>query len=112
MAESFRIVWAPAAIRDLDEIIEYIAAHDSPESAIRIYDRIADQIHFLSSCPTRCRVVLELKSVGVHAFRELVVFPYRIFYRVMGRVVGIVGVLDGRRDLQEILFARALEYIP
>ena len=30
-------------------------------------------------------------------------------YRIVGRTVGIVGVLDARREIEEILVTRALE---
>ena len=41
-------------------------------------------------------------------FRELIVGPYRIFFRVDGSIVGIVGVLNGRRDVEEVLATRGL----
>lgn len=108
MPESYRIRWAPVAFRDLDEIIDYIAAQDGPDVAAGIYEKIKARIRTLSSHPGRCRVVPELKSVGVTEYRELIVSPYRVFFRIDDREVGILGVLDGRRDLEETLVRRAL----
>jgi len=56
--------------------------------------------------------VPELKDVGITDYRELISAPYRIFYRITGRVVSILGVLDGRRDLEEILIHRAIASSP
>jgi toxin ParE1/3/4 len=105
---TFRVRWAPVAFQDLDEIIDYIAAQEGPEVAAVVYRKIKARIRTLSNHPGRCRVVPELKSVGVNEYRELIVSPYRVFFRVDGRDVGIIGVLDGRRDLEETLVQRAM----
>jgi len=105
---TYRLRWAPVAFQDLDEIIDYIAAQDGPEAAAAVYRKIRARIRTLSTHPGRCRVVPELKAVGVHEYRELIVSPYRVFFRVDGRDVGIVGVLDGLRDLAETLVRRAM----
>ena len=96
------------AFQDLDEIVDYIAAQDGPEAAARIFGNIKSRIRTLATHPNRCRVVPELRSVGVTEYRELIVAPYRVFFRVGGREIGIVGVLDGRRDLEETLIRRAM----
>ena len=54
-------------------------------------------------------LAFDLKDFGVMEYRELIAVPYRIFYRITGQVVSILGVLDGRRDLEEMLVNRALE---
>jgi plasmid stabilization system protein ParE len=39
----------------------------------------------------------------------VIVRPYRIFFRIDGgSVVGIVGILDGRRDIEELLAVRGI----
>ena len=108
MPRTYRIRWAPVAFQDLDEIIDYIAAQDGPDVAARIFRKIKARARTLSSHPNRCRVVPELKSFGVAEYRELIVSPYRVFFRIDGRDVGIIGVLDGRRDLEETLVRRAM----
>jgi toxin ParE1/3/4 len=108
VAKAFRLKWAPVAFQDLDDIIDYIAAHDGPGAAADLYSRIKKRVDTLSKHPRRCRVVPELKLVGVAEYRELIVPPYRVFFRIAGNEVGIIGVLDGRRDLEEMLIRRAL----
>ncbi|MFQ5705223.1 MAG: type II toxin-antitoxin system RelE/ParE family toxin [Gemmatimonadales bacterium] len=103
------IEWAPTTIRDLDEILEYVVWRESGDAAARLCAKILSRIDKLSAFPRRCRIVPELKEYGIRDYRELIVSPYRIFFRINGRVVGIVGVLDGRRDLEEELLNRALD---
>jgi len=103
-----RIRWAPVAAQDLDDIIDYIAAQDGPSAAAKVFDKIRKRARTLSTHPTRCRVAPELKSNGVMEYRELIVAPYRLFFRVDERNVSIIGVLDGRRDLEETLIRRSM----
>jgi plasmid stabilization system protein ParE len=108
VARGYRILWAPIAAQDLDDIIDYIAAQDGPDAAVRVYDKVKKRTRTLSTHPRRCRIVPELRSVGVMEYRELIVSPYRVFFRIDGQDVGIIGVLDGRRDLEETLIRRAM----
>ncbi|MDA2926354.1 type II toxin-antitoxin system RelE/ParE family toxin [Acidobacteria bacterium AH-259-G07] len=108
MAKPYLIDWAPVAIRDLEEIFDYVALHNSFDRANHLHSKILNRVKTLSSHPTRCRIVPELKEVGVNDYRELIIAPYRVFFRITGRTVGIVGVLDGRRDLEELLISRIL----
>ena len=108
MARRCRILWAPIAAQDLADIIDYIAVQDGPDAAARVYDKVKKRTQTLATHPKRCRIVPELRSVGVMEYRELIVSPYRVFFRTDGKDVGIIGILDGRRDLEETLIRRAM----
>ena len=108
MARGYRILWAPVAAEDLDHIIDYIAAQDGPDAAAKVYDKVKKRTQTLSTHPKRCRIVPELRSMGVMEYRELIVSPYRVFFRIDEKDVGIIGILDGRRDLEETLIRRAM----
>ena len=58
--------------------------------------------------PLRGRIVPELRAQGVQFYRELLSPPYRIMYRVKDRLVLVVAVLDGRRNLDDLLLDRFL----
>ena len=109
MSEKFRVQWAPIAIQDLHGIIDYIATRDSSDAAMHIHESIIARVDSLMAHPRRGRIVPELKDFGIMEYRELIAAPYRVFYRITGQVVSILGVLDGRRDLEEMLVNRALE---
>ena len=88
--------------------MDYIAAMDGPDASVLVYDKVKKRTRTLSTNPRRCRIVPELRSVGVMEYRELIVSPYRVFFRIDGKNVGIIGILDGRRDLEETLIRRAM----
>ncbi len=108
MPDRYSLEWAPVAQRDLDAILEYIAARDCVDAAVDVYGKLMRRIETLLSHPARCRIPPEMEEVGITEFRELVVAPYSVFFRIRGGIVGIVGVLDRRRDLQELLLQRLL----
>lgn len=109
MAEAFEVVWSPIAVRDLDEILEYLAEEAGIDLALRRYEEIRQRIATLATYPRRCRRVPELAEIGIEDFRELIVPPYRILFRLDGPRVNLLGVLDARRDLEEMLIQRALD---
>ena len=107
MAERRRVVWAEAAVRDLEDIVEFVA-RDSPDNAGRLLAKLEAKATSLTRIPDRGRIVPELLHFGIRTWRELVLRPYRIVYRAAGRVVVVLAVVDGRRDLQDVLLERLL----
>ena len=81
---------------------------DEAVSHAQVKRHFADRVEALQVHPERCRIVPELDRLGVLEYRELVIVPHSVFYRIRGRAVGIVSVLDRRRDLAEVLFRRML----
>ncbi len=108
MPDRYKVEWAPVAERDLLEILEYIARRDTADKAAALYQKIMEKVENLFALPNRCRIPPELSKLGLREYRELVISPYSVFFRITGRTVGILAVLDRRRDLQEIVIQRAL----
>ena len=104
---SFRVQWAEAAVRDLEELVSYIAA-DSPLNAERVLAKLEKRARTLESAPVRGRVVPELAHFGIRNWRELIAKPYRIVYRIEEGTVNVLAVLDGRRELQDLLLERLI----
>ena len=102
-----RVQWAEAAVRDLEELMTFIAM-DSQADATRVLKRLETRAATLESSPGRGRVVPELARFGMRTWRELVVRPYRLVYRIEGDTVNVLAVFDGRRDLEDLLFERLL----
>ena len=63
----------------------------------------------LASLPNRGRTPPELRSIGERTWRELQEPPWRILYRRLDDTVQIHAVLDGRRNLEDILMERMLK---
>lgn len=101
----FQVHWAEEAVQDLEEIVSYVAA-GSPVNARNLLAKLWRRAESLDTSPMRGRVVPELARFGIRSWRELVVKPYRILYRVAEKEVYVLAVFDGRRDLEDVLLER------
>src|SRR5262245_14232426 len=96
------------AEEDLFEIVTYVEAHDSPLNAERLLANLERTCQSLQDLPERGRVPPELKAIGVSEYREVFFKPYRIIYRMQGTTVFIYAILDGRREITDLLHQRLL----
>lgn len=103
----YRVEWAITAQQDFDEIIEYILARD-PVNAMKVLVKIESKASTLKLMPDRGRMVPELKSYGIVRYREIQIRPWRLIYRVDEHSVIVVSVIDGRRQLNDLLLERFL----
>ena len=105
MSKKYQVAWAAVAQDDLKQIIEYIAV-DSPGNAQQILRKIRQKASGLYTSPERGRIVPELKDQGIHTYRELVVAPWRVIYRISDTDVFVLSVIDSRRNVEDILLDR------
>ena len=105
MTKKYDITWSNIAENDLKNIVEYIA-DDSPPNAVKIFNRIKDRAYSLYAFPERGRIVPELKDQGILQYRELIISPWRILYRISEKNVLVLSVLDSRRNIEDILLKR------
>ena len=103
-----RILVAREAEGDLVDLHGWLAARESVQRADEVLGRIQGACAGLRRLPTRGYVTPELARVGVFDFREVHVGPYRVIYEVGDRVVWVLAVVDGRRDIQDVLARRLL----
>ncbi len=93
------------AQRDLRAVLSYIS-NNSPRTALKIAAKIRSKAASLYQFPSRGCVVPELKNIPELSFRELIISPWRLVYRIKGKQVEILAFFDGRQDLEEMLFER------
>jgi len=62
----------------------------------------------LSQNPERGHVPSELNELAAWPCRQIVIKNYRIIYQVIGKVVIIHGIIDGHRNIREIMRQRIL----
>lgn len=105
MNKKFDVVWSIIAENDLKNIVEYIA-DDSPTIALKIFKSIKQRAQSLYTFPERGRIVPELRDQGILHYRELVISPWRILYRISDKSVFVLSVLDSRRNIEDILLER------
>ncbi len=96
------------AVRDLEELYDYISLHDTPENADYVLDQIENALTSLSESPERGAYPKELLALGIREFREIFFKPYRIIYRIIDDKVYVLLIVDGRRDMQRLLQRRLL----
>jgi toxin ParE1/3/4 len=94
--------------KDLEDIADYVAAHDSVRHAMDLVGNIERQIERLATLPHRGPHPKELLDYGNRDFREVYFRAYRILYRVLGKEVVVVLIADGRRDMRSLLARRLL----
>jgi len=93
---------------DIFHIYRYISLNDSIGNAEYVFEKIQQTCDSLSQNPERGHYPPELEQTGILEYREIHFKPYRIIYNIAGRDVLIHCILDGRRDLQELLERRLL----
>ncbi|MCY7388313.1 MAG: type II toxin-antitoxin system RelE/ParE family toxin [Burkholderiales bacterium] len=106
---SFKVLWLASAERDLAEIADYIAEHDSPASATHVVESILDAANSLTRFPEAGTYPHELAGLGNHEYRQVFFKPYRLMYRIVKMKVYVYLVADGRRDMHGLLARRLLK---
>ena len=108
MNQQYEVIWSNRASKDLEHIIEYIAT-DSPYNSLQILKKIRDKASSLYRLPERGRVVPELQAQGIRQYRELIMPPWRLVYRISQKSVYVLSVLDSRQNIEDILLQRLAE---
>jgi toxin ParE1/3/4 len=108
MNKKYHVKWAAIAESDLKQIIGYIAM-DSPFNALQILKKIKQKASSLYNLPERGRIVPELQDQGIQIYRELIVYPWRIIYRITDTTVYVLSVIDARRNVEDILLDRLIK---
>lgn len=99
--ETYKVRIYPAAKQDLLDIVDYLNTL-SPDAAVRMYDKITQEIMSLSKMPERCPRPRDLALVA-KGYRYLIVEKYLVFYVVAHDTVQIRRILYGRRNYQQLL---------
>ena len=107
MGKQYTVAWASSADEDLRSIIDYIA-HDDPDMALTILGRLRNAASALTSLPYRGRIVPELQAFGITVYREISSLPWRLIYRIDGRRVFVLSLLDSRRNIEDVLLDRLI----
>ena len=96
-----KVIWADPAIQDLDAIADYIAL-DKPAAARQLAQEVLKAVEMLQRFPQMGSLPTELRGLP---YRQLVVSPCRIFYRVEKKVIYVVHVLRGEQFVRRELFS-------
>ena len=92
---AYRVGWSRRALSDLEGNADYIAA-DSPAYASNLVKKILGQVRILGQFPHAGRKVPEFDDENV---RELIVYSYRVIYRLHENEVLIAAIIHGKRNV-------------
>ena len=94
-----QIIWTEPALEDLNEIAEFIALDNIP-TANKLVQKVFLNTERLERLPESGRKPPELEN---SRYRELIVNPCRIFYRVEKDIIYILYVMRSERSLRNFL---------
>ena len=104
-----KIHYSEEALRDMDEIWEYIALElQTPSAAESTVNNIMDEIDKLESFPKMGTSLREVSS-NSSDYRFLISGNYLVFYRSQNTDIFVDRILYGRRDYLRILFSGTQE---
>ncbi len=103
----YQVFLTNEAEEDIMDIYNYVSTHDLPGRADKLF-KLKDTCLSLNKFPERGHNPPELERINVFDFLEIHYKPYRIIYQIRDHEVYIHCVIDGRRDLQELLQRRLL----
>lgn len=104
----FIVLIDPQAKQDLKDLFNYVAINDGEIAANKLLDNIEKTIYKLEKLPGRGHIPPELRPTGIKNYLEIHFKPYRFIYEIENKEVYIHLVVDGRRNVQEILSDRLL----
>jgi toxin ParE1/3/4 len=86
-----KVLFTPTGRRQFLETIAYIY-RDNPSAAVSFHKKAEKALSRLKKFPESGRLIPEFSDLP---FREVIVRPYRFFYRVKDRTAWIVAVWHG-----------------
>lgn len=104
-----KIFWTKDAEEFFNEILEYLMEKSGESITRKIYDRLISKIDLLSSVSFKSKVSQDLKDIGINDVYELIESPWRIFYKLRNNEVAVLLIIDGRRNVEEILISKVID---
>ncbi len=94
-----QIIWTDPALDSLNDIAEYIAVSNI-YAAKQLVENVFDKVQRLEQFPDSGKIPEEIDTLD---YREVLVSPCRVFYKVEQEVVYILHVLRQERDLRKFI---------
>ena len=104
----YKLLIDPLAKQDIIDIYSYVEINDSKDNAKRLLANLEKAYLKLEKLPTRGHIPEELRNTGINRYLEIHYKPYIIIYEIIYNIVYVHCILDGRRNVQEILSVRLL----
>ena len=105
------IDWTPDGVDSLIEILDYYRDKSEENIANNIYRKILKEIELLVVEEIKTKQTQELKDIGINDVYELSINPWKVYYKISidNKNIIILFILDGRRNLEEILISKVID---
>jgi plasmid stabilization system protein ParE len=106
-----KINWTSDGIDSFNEIIDYYNDHYGHNVAENIYRKIIKEVDNLEIEEMRTKQTQELKDIGIIDVFELTVNPWKVYCKISedNKNAYILFVLDGRRNIEEVLISKVID---
>lgn len=94
-----QVIWTEPALENVNELAEYIAL-SNPQAARALVKNIFSTVDRLDVFPLSGRIPEELNEFN---YREVIVNPCRVFYKIQNDDVYILYVLRQERDVRRYI---------
>jgi toxin ParE1/3/4 len=105
----YKIIWSKDAGEEFVEILSWYKYNAEKNVAQRIYTKINSQVKKLKDMPGIGKRVQILTDIGINDYRQIIQGHWIIYYKVEGESIHIISVVDGRRNLEEILYKKIID---
>ena len=95
-SKKFAVEWTESAAADLRGIF------------FGMFAKIKTECENLEKFPEMGKVPAELEALQIGGYRELVVAPWRIFYRKDTERIVVLAVIDSRRNIDDAVWKRMM----
>jgi toxin ParE1/3/4 len=103
------IIWSKDAGDELVEIISYIKYNTGKITAEKIFSKIMNEVKRVSANPKARRISPLLREFGINHIHQLNINPWIIYYKAEKSKMEIISIIDGRRNLEEILYKKMID---
>jgi toxin ParE1/3/4 len=106
------IIWSKDAGDELTDIISYIKYNKYNTGKItaeKIYTKIINEVKLASENAEGRRIAPMLREFGINHIHQLNINPWIIFYKAEKNKMEIISIIDGRRNLEEILYKKMMD---
>jgi toxin ParE1/3/4 len=105
----YKITYSKDMGEELSEIILWYRYNAGVNTAKKLYVRIKAHINKLKDMPGTGKPVQILKDIGVNDYRQIIIDHWIIYYKIEEKYITVVSIIDGRRNLEEILYKKIID---
>jgi len=107
------IIWSKDAGDELVDIISYKKYNTGNITAKKINDKIMNEVERISENPEGRRRASGftplLREFGINHIHQFNISPWIIYYKLENNKMEIISIIDGRRNLEEILYKKIID---